>query len=46
MKLSDTPVRQPVAPPTLGQHTDEVLRECLKLPPEKIAELRKAGVIA
>ncbi len=46
LKLSDTPVRRPLAPPTLGQHTDEVLREFLKLPAGKIAELRKAGTIA
>jgi len=29
LRLSDTPVREPVAPPLLGQHTEEVLREVL-----------------
>lgn len=29
LRLSGTPVRTPVAPPMLGEHTDEVLRELL-----------------
>jgi crotonobetainyl-CoA:carnitine CoA-transferase CaiB-like acyl-CoA transferase len=32
--------------PRLGEHTDEVLRELLGLPVERIAELRKEGVVA
>ena len=31
--------------PRLGEHTDAVLTELLKLPPERIAALRKAGAI-
>ncbi len=31
------------SPPTLGQHTDAVLREVLDYTPEQIAELRKQG---
>jgi len=40
--------RQPVpaAPPVLGQHTDEILRDVLGLTPEKIAELRASKVVA
>ena len=40
--------RQPVpaAPPVLGQHTDEILRDILGLTPARIAELRAAKVIA
>ena len=45
VKLSDTPgtIRRPA--PTLGQHTDEVLRE-MGLPAGEIERLRKAGVVA
>jgi crotonobetainyl-CoA:carnitine CoA-transferase CaiB-like acyl-CoA transferase len=32
-------------PPTLGQHTDEVLRDVLGLDTERIAALRRAGVV-
>jgi crotonobetainyl-CoA:carnitine CoA-transferase CaiB-like acyl-CoA transferase len=34
------------APPELGQHTDQLLKELLGYSPEKIAELRKEGAIA
>ena len=40
IKLSATPVRQDIAPPVLGQHTDEVLAEVLGLTAQRIAELR------
>lgn len=33
-------------PPRLGEHTDAVLRELLQYPPERIAALRQARVIA
>lgn len=36
----------PAAPPVLGQHTDEILRDILGLTAEKIAQLRTAKVIA
>ena len=44
-KLSQTPaeVRQP--PPTLGQHTEEVLRELLGYSPSEVAEMRESGAI-
>jgi crotonobetainyl-CoA:carnitine CoA-transferase CaiB-like acyl-CoA transferase len=39
--------RTPSQPaPTLGEHTDEVLRGLLGLAPERIAALRQDGVIA
>jgi crotonobetainyl-CoA:carnitine CoA-transferase CaiB-like acyl-CoA transferase len=43
--LSGTPatVRRP--PPTLGQHTDQILREELGLADQRVAELRAHGVI-
>jgi len=33
------------APPTIGQHTDEILRELLKLSGDEIAQLRKSGIV-
>jgi crotonobetainyl-CoA:carnitine CoA-transferase CaiB-like acyl-CoA transferase len=45
MKLSGTPVRNDMAPPLLGQHTDEVLGELLGFSNEKIQQLRDASVI-
>jgi len=33
------------APPTLGQHTDEVLRELAGMDAETLAELRKRQII-
>ena len=40
--------RQPVpsAPPVLGQHTDEILRDVLGLTSEQIAQLRATGAVA
>lgn len=37
------PIRH--APPTLGEGTDELLRDLLKMPPERLADLRSRGVI-
>jgi crotonobetainyl-CoA:carnitine CoA-transferase CaiB-like acyl-CoA transferase len=45
MKLSATPVRNDVAPPLLGQHTNAVLGELLGYSDEKIQQLRKAQII-
>ncbi len=45
IKFSRTPVRYRHAPPTRGQHTDEVLREMLDLDEATLAELRSAGAI-
>ena len=44
-KLSETPGRVAWTGPTLGQHNDEILRDRLGLPPERLAELRKAGIV-
>jgi crotonobetainyl-CoA:carnitine CoA-transferase CaiB-like acyl-CoA transferase len=43
--FGDTPMRLNHPPPTLGQHTDEVLSEWLALAPTRIAQLRAAGTI-
>jgi crotonobetainyl-CoA:carnitine CoA-transferase CaiB-like acyl-CoA transferase len=40
------PPRHTTAPPELGQHTEEVLRDWVGYSPERIAELHAAGVIA
>jgi crotonobetainyl-CoA:carnitine CoA-transferase CaiB-like acyl-CoA transferase len=45
MKLSATPVEVRMAPPTLGQHTDEVLRDRLGLSTEQITALRNKQAI-
>jgi len=45
MRLSKTPVEVRMAPPTLGQHTDEILRERLGLSAQDILVLRKNGSI-
>ena len=34
------------APPTLGQHTDELLREMLGMNGEEIMSLKKKGVLS
>lgn len=45
LRLSDTPVVPPRAPPTLGQHTNEVLSSVLGYDPARIAQLRADGAI-
>jgi len=45
VKLSESPVSYRRAPPRLGEHTDEVLREMLGLDETEIASLRAAGTI-
>lgn len=45
IRLSRTPVRDPVAPPLLGQHTREVLRGLLDMTAEQVEALRERGVV-
>jgi formyl-CoA transferase len=45
IKLSDTPGAVTTAPPTLGQHTDQILRTDLGLTDADVASLRTAGTI-
>ncbi|MEI6611713.1 CaiB/BaiF CoA-transferase family protein [Polynucleobacter sp.] len=45
MKLSKTPTEVRMAPPTLGQHTNEVLHDRLNFNSETIEELRRKGII-
>ena len=45
MRLSETPVEVRMAPPTLGQHTDEILQERLNLDSKAISALQEKGII-
>jgi crotonobetainyl-CoA:carnitine CoA-transferase CaiB-like acyl-CoA transferase len=45
IKMSVTPPQYSRAPPTLGQHTNEVLREKLGLTDEQFAQLRAKGIV-
>ncbi len=45
IKMSDTKVSYRHAPPLLGQHTDDVLKEVLDLGDAEIAKMRDAGTI-
>lgn len=45
IKMSATPPQYHSAPPTLGQHTQSVLRERLDVSDEEMASLRAKGVI-
>ncbi len=42
--MSASPMRYQV-PPTIGQHTDEVLGELLKMSGEEVAKLRDSGIV-
>ncbi len=44
-KFSATPARVQSPPPLLGQHTEEVLKELLKMSNSEISHLRRQGVI-
>src|SRR5690348_2291457 len=45
MRFSGTPLEHRLAPPVLGQHTDEILRGLLALSERDIERLRSDGVI-
>ncbi|MBM3217913.1 MAG: CoA transferase [Candidatus Rokubacteria bacterium] len=45
IRLHATPGEVKTAPPTLGQHTDQVLRTLLKLKPAEIKALRTEGAL-
>src|SRR5581483_6043925 len=45
IKLSRTPGAVRTAPPTLGQHTEAVLRNDVGLRPAEIGELREQGIV-
>ena len=45
MKFSGTPLEHKAPPPTLGQHTDEVLSKLLNLDDATIARLRADGIV-
>ena len=45
MRFSATPVEYRLAPPVLGQHTEEILRGLLRLDDAAIAKLRADGTI-
>jgi formyl-CoA transferase len=45
IKLESTPPAYRLAPPSLGEHTEEVLREVLGYASARIAELREAKVV-
>jgi crotonobetainyl-CoA:carnitine CoA-transferase CaiB-like acyl-CoA transferase len=44
-RFSDTPPSVRSAPPTLGQHTDEILRDIVRLSNDRVASLRAEKVI-
>lgn len=53
MKLVNTPVKYShskpsirIAPPTLGQHTNEILSEILRMSDTEIADLKVRGVVS
>ncbi len=45
VKYSKTPVVVPVAPPLLGQHTDQILRDELGFDEKKVAQLKRDGTV-
>jgi len=45
IKFSETPISYDRAPPTIGQHTDEILKELLDLSADEIGRLRGDGAI-
>ena len=45
VRLSGTPAEYRLPPPTLGQHTDEILRDMLGIGDPELADLRSKGII-
>jgi crotonobetainyl-CoA:carnitine CoA-transferase CaiB-like acyl-CoA transferase len=45
MRFSETPLEHRMPPPTLGQHTDEVLRSLLGKSDGEVARLRSDGIV-
>ncbi len=45
VRFSATPARSDIAPPCLGQHTDEILGGVLDIPAGRLEELRRAGIV-
>jgi crotonobetainyl-CoA:carnitine CoA-transferase CaiB-like acyl-CoA transferase len=45
MKLSETPVRNELPPPLLGEHTQSVLRDLLKMDDAQLATLKSRHII-
>ena len=45
LRLSGTPPEYRSAPPLLGEHTDEILKQVLAIQPEEIARLRHEGIV-
>jgi len=44
-KFSEMPLPPSTPAPLLGQHTDEICREFLKMPEEEIRRLKEEGVL-
>ena len=44
-QFQETSLPEPTAPPTLSQHTEEVLGELLGMPSEQIRHLRNEGIV-
>ncbi|MDP1566373.1 MAG: hypothetical protein Q8L91_08945, partial [Polaromonas sp.] len=44
-KMFGTPAADPVAPPLLGQHTQEILQGVLGYDAKKISALRESGAL-
>ena len=45
MRFSGTPLEYRLAPPLLGEHTDQILKEFLKLNDAEISKLRADGIV-
>jgi crotonobetainyl-CoA:carnitine CoA-transferase CaiB-like acyl-CoA transferase len=45
MRFSATPIEHKMPPPTLGQHTEEILREVLGMDDAEIAKLKGSNIV-